>query len=76
MLFSDGNVGAPELCTAWQLCKLCDLIRRAFKGHSGDERDVGVGRVGSALIMKHNGKRILRLCSDLGEYLRSFTIIS
>ena len=63
------DVDVPQLCTGWQHCQLCDLVRRTLKRINGNERDVEISRVGSALIMKHNGKRILRLCSDQGKYL-------
>ena len=64
------------MCIAGEGCNLCDFIFRTVDTPSNSAgRDTQIDRVGSALVLKHNGKRILRLCSGLGEYLRSYTII-
>jgi hypothetical protein len=70
MLFSDDNVNVSELCTAKKGCNLCDLILHTVERYNGNGRDVKIVRIGSVLTMQHNGKRILRLCTDLGEYHR------
>ncbi|RFU29281.1 hypothetical protein B7463_g7054, partial [Scytalidium lignicola] len=71
VLFYGGDIDFSELCTAGKGCQLCDLILRTVKRYNSDGRDVKVCKIGPALTMKHNGHRILRLCSDLGSSARS-----
>lgn len=47
-------------------CRVCALLFRTVKRHLSDEPNVQIVREESALKIESEGRRILRLCSNLG----------